>query len=705
MAELFDFADSSQTSKKTAKKSRKNPLVDSNYKGIWLEVVLNVPLFASFTYKTPLVYEKKSFDPAVGKRVEVFFRNKKSIGYIIALFDELPADFSYDKTKIKDIIRVLDENPLLNPELLSLGKWMSSFYLASLGEILSAITPSGKKESSRFTIPFAQEINENPPYALSAEQNTAISGILAQKTLHYLYGFTGSGKTEVFLKAAEKIMEQNQGVIYLVPEIGLTHQLIDAIVKRFGKTLAVLHSGLTPSQKLKEWNRILQREARIVIGARSAIFAPVPDLGLIIIDEEHDSSYKSGNAPRYHARQVAMKRAKDLGIPLVMGSATPSVEAWKQMLDGQIIKHTLTKRLSGGHLPVIEVIDLSKSKCEGSISSQLQQEIIAAKNEGKQSVLFLNRRGFTHYFMCKTCGNSLVCKNCSVPLTYHKKENHLRCHYCGWSTKPPLYCPECQSIDIGSFGFGTEFIEAELKTKFPHFKIIRLDTDSITEKGQFEKALEDFKEGKADILVGTQMIAKGLNFPHVKLVGIVNADIGLQMPDFRSSERIFSLIVQAAGRAGRYFPDGKVIVQSYNPQRNAIAFACKMAIDEFYRTELEDRRLLGFPPFTRLIRLVFRSKSEQLVEDTSSEVMIILTDLYEQYKTMQTQSVIAQNQIRILGPSECPLSLIAQNYRYQILLCAKKLSPLQNLCRALFKNYKPKSGVYIEIDVDPIHLL
>ncbi|MGL4982875.1 MAG: replication restart helicase PriA, partial [Treponemataceae bacterium] len=443
------------------------PLLSTNETSQWVEVVLNVPLFTCFTYKVPSSFEKKSFDVAVGKRVEVFFRNKKSIGFITAVLSSLPESFTYDRSKIKEIIRVLDEYPLLDAELLRLGKWMSDFYLTPLGEILFAITPSGKKESQTFTIPSAQEINENDQYELSDEQEFAINGLLQTQGFHYLYGFTGSGKTEVFLKAAQQILNQGQGVIYLVPEIGLTHQVIEAIVKRFGKTLAVLHSGLTPSQKLKEWNRIVQREARIVIGARSAIFAPLPDLGLIIIDEEHDNSYKAGNSPRYHARQVAMKRSKDLGIPLVMGSATPSVEAWKLMNDKQIIKHVLTKRLSGGTMPTIEVIDLSKVACDGSISPQLQEEIIAAKNEGKQSVLFLNRRGFTHYFMCKTCGCDLKCQNCSVPLTYHKNENRLRCHYCGWSIKPPHLCPECKSVDIGYFGFGTEFIETELKMKFP----------------------------------------------------------------------------------------------------------------------------------------------------------------------------------------------------------------------------------------------
>ena len=383
----------------------------------YIDVVLNVPLNGSFTYKANCPVE-------IGLRVEVYFgtRTKKMTGFIIKVHDD---DFKpdYDERKIKEIIRIIDKEPLFTIQQVNLAKWISSYYLCSEGEALSAMIPSGKR-GTEFSFGFEDDSSSYKSHQLSEEQENAANAIIKtddNKFFHYLFGQTGSGKTEVFLTAAEKMLAQGKGVIYLVPEISLTHQVIETVSARFGKTVAVLHSGLTASQKLTEWKRILKKEARVVIGARSAVFAPVPDLGLIIIDEEHDSSYKSGNTPRYHGRQVAMKRCLDLKIPLVMGSATPSVEAYELMNRGTLVKHTLSKRLSGGKPPAIEVVNLGNpetKKVSGSISEKLYKEILQAKQEGRQSILFLNRRGFSHFFKCNTCGEDLKCKNCSVSLTY-----------------------------------------------------------------------------------------------------------------------------------------------------------------------------------------------------------------------------------------------------------------------------------------------
>ena len=311
---------------------------------------------------------------------------------------------------------------------------------------------------------------------------------------------------------------------------------------------------------------------------------------MIIIDEEHDSSYKSGNTPRYHARQVAMFRCSKGSLPLVMGSATPSVEAWYMMGEKKFICHTLTKRLSGGASPEIRCIDLTKTPQDGgSISPELTNEIRKTLAEKKQTILFLNRRGFNHFFRCTSCGFELKCKNCSVPLTYHKTQNRLRCHYCGWSTEPPVACPQCGSIDVGYSGFGTEYIETEVKAKFPNARVVRVDTDSLTKKGELTEKLDSFKKGEYDIMLGTQMIAKGLNFKNLKLVGVVLADTSLHLPDFRASEKTFALITQVAGRAGRFFPDGKVLVQTYNPLSIPIFCACHGKYSEFYQNELDQR--------------------------------------------------------------------------------------------------------------------
>ncbi|MBE6345347.1 MAG: primosomal protein N' [Spirochaetaceae bacterium] len=666
-----------------------------NSKTLFIQTVLNVPINQSFTYKIP---DELTEEIAVGKRVEVRFGNRRMTAYVLSISTELPKNLPITEDKIKPILKILDKDVIFTEEQIALSNWMAKYYLCSTGEALATIIPSGRRESEipSFSFPEDESVFEKK-FELSQEQKNAANEIIHQKKqLHYLYGPTGTGKTEVFLEAAEKLLTQGKGVIYLVPEIGLTHQVVEAVVNRFGQTAAVLHSELSPSQRLKEWHRIINKEARVVIGARSGVFAPVPDLGLIIIDEEHDGSYKSGNTPRYHARQVAMYRCATLGIPLVMGSATPSVEAWYLMESGKIQRHVLSKRLAGGKTPEIQIVDLSKTDtADGCLSPLLCDEIRNTLAEKRQTILFLNRRGFTHFFRCNTCNYELKCKNCSVPLTFHKSEKRLRCHYCGWVIEPPSLCPECTSMDVGYSGFGTEFIEAEVEAKFPGARISRIDTDSLSKKGELQEKLEDFKSGKIDILLGTQMVAKGLNFPNLKLVGVVLADTGLHMPDFRASERTFALITQVAGRAGRFFPDGKVIVQSFSPEEEAIAYACSNSTEDFYQQELQQRQLLGFPPFSRMLRLVFRSANEKESKKAAKDAAQIIS--------IETKKM--KLELDILGPSECPIYKIAANFRWQILLRAISPTPLQQVCSRFLYGYKSPTNVYIEVDMDPVSLL
>lgn len=695
----------------------------------YAEIALNVPLNQTFTYLTlaegtervslkgenlqPDLLTKtrkstvKNFESQIGKRAEVKFGNRRLTGIIVKLFDELPKDLPYDASKIRPIIRVLDEEPLLTSELINLGIWMSNYYLTPIGEILNSMIPSGKRETSSQDFSFTDEFPEQKIVTLSDEQKKAIESITSSNNetvkFHYLYGTTGSGKTEVFLQVAENILKKGKGIIYLVPEIGLTPQVIEAVTMRFGSTVAVLHSGLTPSQKLTEWNRILHKEARIVIGARSAVFAPVPQLGLIIIDEEHDGSYKSNNTPRYHARQIAMYRCSKLAIPLLMGSATPSVESWNSISNGQFECHKLTKRLAGGAPPKIKIIDLSKQPSSGqSISQELFEAIDKAVAKKRQAILFLNRRGFNHFFRCSYCGYELKCKNCSVPLTYHKSINRLKCHYCGWSLEAPNSCPQCGSFDVGYSGFGTEFIEAEVKAKFPNARVVRVDTDSLTKKGELQDKLDAFKKGEYDIMLGTQMIAKGLNFPNLKVVGIVLADTGLHLPDFRASEKTFALITQVAGRAGRFFPDGEVYVQTYNPGAESIYYACNAKVNEFYSSEISTRKLLEFPPFSRLVRLVFRSPN---LEDAKSTAHNAKQILEEQLSELKKKFSSLSADVEILGESECPINKIAANYRYQIILKSKNINILQRMTDHLINDFTHPSNVYIETDIDPVNLL
>ena len=673
----------------------------------YLEVILNLPVNQGFTYSyIPPEKEKPELVPEIGKRAEIMFGNKKTQGFIINIQDTIPANCPVEPGKIKPIKRVIDKEPLFGKDLIEMATWVSRYYLCTLGEAVFSMIPSGRRETSAGGFGFEEEVGEKKRNELSEEQAKAVDDIFSSSGLlhsarnddiksslfHYLYGPTGSGKTEVFLSLAEKILETGKGVIYLVPEIGLTAQVVQSVRERFGNTAAVLHSGLTPSQRLTEWHRIMHKEARVIIGARSAVFAPVPDLGLIIIDEEHDGSYKSGNNPRYHARQVAMHRCTTLKIPLLMGSATPSVEAWYGMQTGSIIRHTLTKRLAGGEMPHISCIDLSYFPGDGCISKPLEEQINKTLEKKHQAILFMNRRGFTHFFRCNQCGFELKCKNCSVPLTYHKVENRLRCHYCGWSTYPPESCPQCGSFDIGSSGFGTEYIEAETRAKFPNARIVRLDTDVLKNKEELITTLEDFRNGKYDIMLGTQMVAKGLNFPKLELVGVILADAGLHMPDFRAGERTFSLITQVAGRAGRYFPDGKVIVQTYSPGKGPVLFACQNRIEDFYGSELAEREMLDFPPFSRLLRLVFRSFNKALAAETARDAVRILSDG-------------APRGMEIIGPAECPIEKINSSWRYQILLKGSSIIPLQTAARKLLFDYTHNQNVYIEYDVDPVSLL
>lgn len=662
---------------------------------VFLELVFNLPVFQSFTYRVPAVAEGKSppaFASYVGRRASVNFGSRRLVGFVISEREALGDGCPFDESAVKPILRVVDGEPIFSAAEIALARWIASFYLCAEGEALSAMLPSGKREVDAELPEFGEDEFPEGRVDLSDEQEKAIHGVLDEgdRRPAYIYGVTGSGKTEVFLQAAEATLARGLGIVYLVPEIALTHQVVDSVIARFGNLAAVLHSGLSGSKRLSEWMRIKRGEARIVVGARSAVFAPIEKLGLIIIDEEHDGSYKSGTTPRYHARQVAMRRAAAEGCALVMGSATPSLEAWHQIKTGAIRIYPLTRRLAGGSFPEIEIVTLGADG--NAISGRLASEIRAAKDAGRQTILFLNRRGFTHFFRCNTCGYELKCRNCSVPLTWHRGAGVMKCHYCGWQVSPPSSCPECGSLDVGYAGFGTEFIEEEVKRTFPGYSIRRVDTDSLAKKGAMKAALDDFRDGKTDILLGTQMVAKGLNFPGVRLVGIALADTGLHMPDFRASERTFALIVQVAGRAGRFFPDGRVIIQTWNPRAPAIVFAQRCDVEGFYAYELAQRAELGFPPFARLVRLVFRSKSESIASDGARGAADIL-------------KALIPADAEAMGPAECPIAQISGNWRYQIILRGSSLQPLQKAARSFLTGYKTPPGLYVEADVDPVSLL
>jgi primosomal protein N' (replication factor Y) len=659
----------------------------------FLDLVFDVPLRKNpfFTYRM----DPKG-EAAVGKRVMAPFGRREMTGYVVGERPEPPPGVA--DAAIKAIRRVVDAEPIFDREDIELSQWMAGYYLCGPGEALAAMIPSGRRTGGYSSFPDEIEEIASAPLALSEEQEAALAAITRsdapteKKRPCYLFGITGSGKTEVFLRAAEAAIAGGMSVIYLVPEISLTHQTAQAIGSRFGATAATLHSGMTSAKRLAEWMRIRSGEARIVVGPRSAVFAPLRNLGLIIIDEEHDGSYKSGNTPRYHARQVAMRRAATSGARLVMGSATPSAEAWKLMNEGGIVRLNLNRRLSGGSLP--EIIPVSLEHTEGCLTTELKEEIRKTAQLGRQSILFLNRRGFAYFYHCKQCGYELTCKRCSVSLTYHKSRGRAVCHYCGYSVVPPTACPHCGSLEAGFTGFGTEMIEEEVARTFPDLRLRRADADTTGKKGSLEETLDVFKAGGIDILLGTQMVAKGLNFPGVRLVGVVLADTGLHLPDFRAAERTFSLIIQVAGRAGRYFPDGKVIVQTLRPKDPSITKACALDVEGFFAAELAQRELLGFPPYTRLIRFTIRSREAARADAAIARLSSIAAPLIPR-------------DADVLGPAECPIGIMNGNHRRQLLLRGKTMGTLHAAAKSMLDSYEQGRDLraYLEVDVDPVSLL
>ncbi|MCY1152701.1 MAG: primosomal protein N' [Sphaerochaetaceae bacterium] len=657
---------------------------------MFAKVLFDLPLDTEFTYKIP---EELISKVCVGVRVNVPFRSYSKIGYVIEIENE------YDsKYKIKEIKKVVDKEPLFDENQIELAKWMANFYLCSVGEALALQIPGGKREKAISMSINEEDISTRKIDKLSIEQENALE-ILRKKesALYYLYGVTGSGKSEIYFRFAKEIIKENKQVIYLVPEITLTHQLIQQVSKRFDNEVAILHSAMTKSQRLSQWLKIFKNEVSIVIGVRSAIFAPFHNLGLVIMDEEHENSYKSSQTPRYHARQIAQHICKKNNSILIMGSATPSLEAYRLMKENKIKKIELLNRVGFGIMPKMKIVNMINEK--GIISRDLEREIdITIKNK-KQVILFLNRRGFSYYFHCRSCGYEMQCPNCSISLTYHKHTNSMVCHYCGYKTKPISICPECNSLDVGYRGFGTEMVEQEIKSLFPFAKVDRLDGDVAKDKKQIFEVLDKFKNGETNILLGTQMVAKGFNFPNVELVGIVLADSAMNIPDFRSQEKTYALITQVAGRAGRFNDKGKVVIQTLQPDNIAIQKALNSERETFYDTELLVRKETDFPPFSRQLNLVFRGLDKTITSEFSEAFEEKLSYLNSLLEEKTNDSVI------IYGPNECSVFKIANNYRYNILLQHDKITYCQWLVRETLKTIKIPKGIYIEIDVDPLQII
>lgn len=529
---------------------------------------------------------------------------------------------------------------------------------------------------------------------LTNDQKLVVDEVLANTGYfpYLLFGVTGSGKTEVYMELIEDSLNKGKTSIVLVPEISLTPQMVLRFQKRFGDNIAAIHSALSDGEKYDEWRRIVSGEAKIVIGARSAIFAPLNNIGMIIIDEEHSDSYKQDDSnPRYNAKDIALLRGKYHNCPVIMGSATPSLEVFARAKKGVFKLLELPNRINGKSLPKINIIDMNEmiSKTKGHFSPVLLEAINDRLLKNEQIILLLNRRGYSSFVTCKNCGYTFKCPNCDITLTYHKSSRTLRCHYCGYGTKVYDTCPECHEKSINDLGVGTEKIEEELNKLFPESKILRMDFDTTSRKGMHEKMIKDFKNHEYDILLGTQIVSKGLDFDNVTLVGVINADTSLNIPDFRSSETTFSLLAQVAGRAGRSDKEGEVVIQTFNPEHYAIQYTKRYDYLGFYNKEMSIRRELKYPPYYYICYVKISGKDNKYIYEESLKI----TKLFH-------NKLI--NMI-ILGPSPCTIFKLNNIYRYGIILKYKSDEGLREVLNKVIEHYKDNRNIKIDVNFNPSH--
>lgn len=508
-----------------------------------------------------------------------------------------------------------------------------------------------------------------------------------------LFGVTGSGKTEVYLRLAQEALRRGRQVLYLVPEIALATQAISQLRERFGQGVALLHSELPPSERLQNWMRVRDGEAPIVLGARSALFAPLDNIGLIVMDEEHEASYKQESSPRYHSKRLAEFLSRRHNCPLVLGSATPSIETFQEAENERITLLSLPERAASAQLPEVHVVDLAKGYRAGKpaiLSEELQTRLTQILERGEQAILFLNRRAYAPFIICRDCGHQMLCPRCSVSLSYHRRDGMLRCHHCDFRMKSPDTCPKCGGVRMNPFGVGTEKVEESVAELFPEARLARLDRDIARKKGALEMILASFRSGETDILVGTQMVAKGLDFPNVTLVGVVAADISLNIPDFRSSERTFQLLSQVAGRAGRGSRLGEVVIQTFNPQHISVLTAQTHNFLEFFEALREERKAAVYPPYIRLVNVILNSDNLHGVIEASIDA------------ANRIAGAISKGS-QVLGPANCPLERLNNRWRRHILVKLDRESKPRDVGDALL-GFAPK-GVQTTIDVDPYSLM
>ena len=642
----------------------------------------------------------------IGVPVSVpFGKNRKIKAYVVGF-----SNYLEEGIKAKYIDEILDSSPMFNLEYLKLLEWVSNYYFSDLPTVLKTALPAKffEKNVKNYRTPkkealvFKNEKEEAANHKLSEEQQKVYDEIKHVKApVSLLHGVTGSGKTEIYFKLIEDTIKEGKNVLFLAPEIALVSQLTIRTIKRFGKNpVAIWHSSITEAEKYKVWQKLRNDEIKILFGARSAVFAPIKNLGLIIIDEEHDDSYKQDMPePRYSALDVAKKLGELYGAKIIMGSATPDISSYYRAINSNSL-FELKQRYNNQTLPKVTVVDMRierEFKNNGLFSKFLIDKINDRLKNGEQSILLINRRGFSTYTQCLNCGEVIECPKCAIPLIYHSQSGSHKCHYCNYEIKNLDECPKCHADALQNFGAGSQRIEEAAGKIFKDAVIKRLDSDSLSKKNEHVEILNDFQTGKIDILVGTQMIAKGLDNPNVTLVGVVNADLSFNLPDFRSTERGFSILTQVAGRSGRGENRGEVIFQTFNADNEFLLNAKEQDYKTFYKNEIEMREMFDYPPFSSVIRIILQSKNIFRAQRASMEIAMRLKDWVE--KLSLTERLI------VLGPVPCVIEKLKDNFRFNIIVKNKLDEKGHSTVLSFLKKVILPNDIKMIVDVDPMDVL
>ena len=663
-------------------------------------VALPLPLRQTFAYHVP-----DDLIPHVvpGVPVQVPFRGRPRRGIVVEIASNGRAAVD---VKVQDIAAAL-EAPLFDPHLLALTRWVADYYLAPWGEVLAAALPGGQEGLAKSRARRSAVENRAPALALpdrftlTPEQRAGADAVVRAIAGRgfapiLLHGVTASGKTEIYLRAAAAAREAGGQTLVLVPEIALGSQLVREFRRRFGGRVGVLHSYLSTGERRRNWELARRGALDVVVGARSAVFAPLPALRLIVVDEEHEPAYKQSEQLRYHGRDVAVRRAQMLAVPVVLGSATPSLESLANAARGKYARVVLPRRVDGRALPAVRVVDLRRESGAGLLSAPLRAGLAARLERGEQALLFLNRRGHSHHTQCRSCGFVPSCPHCDIALTLHLSPRTWRCHYCDHTMAAGSNCPSCGAALLRLSGAGTQRAERELASALPHARVLRLDTDVARDREAAPRVLAAFARGEADVLLGTQMIAKGFDFPRVTLVGVLDADVALHLPDFRAAERTFQLLVQVSGRAGRGAVPGEVLIQTCSPDHPAIAAAATHDAARFTAAELEQRRESGYPPFTRLVSLLFTGADEQEVERAAESL------------AAHVREPAAAAEVRVLGPAPQALARLRGRHRWHLLLKGGSGAKLRAVAAHALEWAESKARprtVRVAVDVDPVETL